>query len=94
MSPLLDSKNLIEQIRHNCSISDCRYAGTYSVCGWPSGCAISTSGEGAGALGGKDSSVVLEWIGEKEEEWDKLEGQEFKGITVAGKTFDPLTWRG
>jgi hypothetical protein len=95
MSPLLDSKNLIEQIRHNCSISDCRYAGTYSVCGlalrlrdlykWEKGLEPWVE---------KDSSVVLEWIGEKEEEWDKLEGQEFKGITVAGETFDPFDVEG
>jgi len=38
----------------------------------------------------EDSSVVLEWIGAKEEEWDKLEREEFAGITVAGKTHDPF----
>jgi len=92
---VFDLKNLIEQIRHNCSISDCRYAGTYSVCGlalrlrdlykWEKGLEPWVE---------EDSSVVLEWIGEKEEEWDKLEGQEFAEITVAGKTFDPFDVEG
>ena len=73
MSWVFDSRSLIEQIRHNCSISDCRYAGTYSVCGlalrlrdlykWENGLEPWVE---------EDSSVVLEWIGEKEEEWDKL----------------------
>jgi hypothetical protein len=95
MSWVLDSKNLIEQIRHNCSISDCRYAGTYSVCGlalrlrdlykWEKGLEPWVE---------EDSSVILEWIGEKEEEWDKLEEQEFAQITMAGKTYDPFDVEG
>jgi len=88
---VLDSRNLIEQIRHNCSISDCRYAGTYSVCGlalrlrdlykWEKGLEPWVE---------EDSSVVLEWIGKKEDEWDKLEEQEFSEISVDGKTYDPF----
>jgi hypothetical protein len=90
-----DPKTLIRQVLHNCSISDCRYAGTYSVCGlalrlrdlykWEKGLEPWVE---------EDSSVVLEWIGEKEEEWDRLEGQEFAEITVAGKTFDPFDVEG
>ena len=91
MSPVFDSKNLIEQVRHNCSISDYRYAGTHTVCGlalrlrdlykWEKGLEPWVE---------EDSSVILEWIGEKEEEWDKLEEQEFGGITLAGKIYDPF----
>ncbi len=90
-----DPKTLIRQVQHNCNLSDCRYAGTYSVCGlalrlrdlykWEKGLEPWVE---------EDSSVVLEWIGEKEEEWDKLEGQEFAGITVAGKAFDPFDAEG
>ena len=92
---MLDSKDLTEQVRHNCSISDCRYAGTYSVCGlalrlrdlykWEKGLEPWVE---------EDSSVVLEWIGKKEDEWDKLEEQEFAGISVAGKTYDPFDVEG
>lgn len=95
MRPGFDRKDLIEQVRHNCSISDCRYAGTYSVCGlalrlrdlykWEKDLEPWVE---------EDSSVVLEWIGEKEEEWDKLEGREFAPITAAGKTFDPFDVQG
>jgi hypothetical protein len=91
MSQVFDSKALIEQVRHNCSISDCRYAGTYSVCGlalrlrdlykWEKGLEPWVE---------EDSSVVLKWIGEKEDEWDQLEEQAFAGILVAGKTYDPF----
>ena len=92
---VFDSKNLIEQIRNNCSISDCRYAGTYSVCGlalrlrdlykWEKGLEPWVE---------EDSSVILEWIGEKEEEWDKLDEQEFARITLAGKIYDPFDVEG
>jgi len=92
---MLDSKDLIAQVRHNCSLSDGRYAGTYSVCGlalrlrdlykWEKGLEPWVE---------EDSSVVLGWIGEKEEEWDKLEGREFSEITVAGRTFDPFDVEG
>jgi len=92
---MLDPKDLIEQVRHNCSISDCRYAGTYSVCGlalrlrdlykWEKGLEPWVE---------EDSSVVLEWIGKKEDEWDKLEEQDFAGISVAGKTYDPFDVEG
>ena len=95
MSLVFDSKSLIEQIRHNCSISDCRYAGTYSVCGlalrlrdlykWEKGLEPWVE---------EDSAVILEWIGEKEEEWDKLAEQEFAGVTMAGKTYDPFDVEG
>ena len=95
MSRVFDSKSLIEQIRHNCSISDCRYAGSYSVCGlalrlrdlykWEKGLEPWVE---------EDSSVVLEWIGNKEEQWDKLEEEEFTGISVAGKTYDPFDTEG
>ena len=75
---MFESKNLIAQIRHNCNISDSRYAGTYSVCGlalrlrdlykWEKGLEPWVE---------EDSSVILKWIGEKEEDWDKLDEQEF-----------------
>jgi len=42
----------------------------------------------------EDSSVILEWIGKKEDEWDKLGEQEFAGISVAGKTYDPFDVEG
>ena len=92
---MFDSKSLIDQVRHNCSISDCQYAGTYSVCGlalrlrdlykWEHGLEPWVE---------ENSSVILEWIGEKEEEWDKLAEQEFAGITLDGKTYDPFDVEG
>ena len=88
---MFESKNLIAQIRHNCNISDSRYAGTYSVCGlalrlrdlykWEKGLEPWVE---------EDSSVILKWIGEKEEDWDKLDEQEFAPITLDGKTYDPF----
>jgi len=95
MSRVFDSKSLIEQIRHNCSISDCRYAGSYSVCGLALRLRDLYKWEkGLEPWEEEDSSVILEWIGKKEDEWDKLGEQEFAGISVAGKTYDPFDVEG
>jgi len=42
----------------------------------------------------KESSEILEWIGDKEEEWDKLEERDFGEITILGKRYDPFDTTG
>ena len=88
---MLDLDALINQIQRNCDISDARHAGFYSVCGlalrlrdlykWEKGLEPWVEG---------DSSLVLEWIGEKEEAWEKLEEKDFEQITALGKRYDPF----
>lgn len=88
----LFNQNAIKaQVLRNCSISDSRHAGLYSVCGlalrlrdlykWEQGLDpwIET-----------ESSRLLQWIGEKEEEWEKLSELEFSRIEILGASYDPF----
>ena len=92
---VLELDDIIRQVLQNCCISDSRYAGFYSVCGlalrlrnlykWEKGLAPWIE---------KDSSEILEWIGDREEKWEDLEEKEFDEITILGRTYDPLDARG
>jgi hypothetical protein len=42
----------------------------------------------------KDSSEILEWIGDKEEEWDQLGEKDFSEIIISDKKYDPFDTRG
>jgi len=88
---MIDLDTLIHIIQTNCDISDARYAGHYSVCGlalrlrdlykWKKGLEPWVEG---------DSSLVLEWIGEREEAWEELEDKDFGQITAIDKRYDPF----
>ncbi len=82
---------IIDQVSRNCYISDSRYAGIYSVCGlalrlrnlykWD---------KGLDPWVEDDSDKVLEWIGDKEETWEKMAEEEFVDIMIADRTYDPF----
>ncbi len=87
----IDLESLVAQVNKNCDISDARYAGVYSVCGlalrlrdlykWRMGLDPWTEG---------DSVEVLQWIGDKEQEWACLEEEELHTIEIGGGYFDPM----
>lgn len=88
---MLELDAITNQIRRNCSISDSRHAGLYSVCGlalrlrdlykWEKGLEPWVE---------DDSYKILEWIGEKEEEWEKLTEDDFDEIEILGTRYDPF----
>jgi len=88
---VFEAEPIINQVTQNCCISDSRHAGLFSVCGlalrlrdlykWENGLDPWVEG---------DSSEVLEWIGDKEEKWDKLEEKDFHEITILGIKYDPF----
>ena len=92
---MLEIDAIISQVLRNCSISDSRHAGLYSVCGlalrlrdlykWEKG--LEPWVEEA-------SSKILEWIGEKEEKWEKLLEDDFGEITFLGTKYDPFDAKG
>lgn len=92
---MLELDTIVSQVLLNCSICDSRHAGLYSVCGlalrlrdlykWENGLDPWVE---------KDSSEILEWIGEKEEMWDQLEEKDFNEITILGKRYDPFDTTG
>lgn len=77
------------KVLENCDISDARHAGLYSICGlalrlrdlykWE---------QRLDPWQEHDSSRVLQWIGEKEQVWEKIAEQPFTPLTMNGRTFD------
>jgi hypothetical protein len=90
-SRLLELDTIISQILENCTICDSRHAGLYSVCGlalrlrdlykWENGLDPWIE---------KDSSEILEWIGDKEDEWEKQEERDFREIVILDSHYDPF----
>lgn len=86
---MFDLNSLTTQVIKNCQISDARHAGLYSICGlalrlrdlykWEMELAPWVE---------RESSEILEWIGEKEESWERLEGKDFRDIVINGEAFD------
>jgi hypothetical protein len=82
-------EKIVNQVVHNCNVSDARYAGYYSVCGlalrlrdlykWENGLAPWVE---------DDPSKVLEWIGEREALWENLTDEHFKEITIRGLSYE------
>lgn len=83
------------QVLQNCTISDSQYAGIYSICGlalrlrdlfkWEKELDPWTE---------KDSSEVLEWIGEKEQKWDILAQKQLNNIEILSCKFNPFDTKG
>ena len=82
---------IIAQVQENCDIADANHAGLYSICGlamrlrdlykWDMGLEAWKEG---------NPSEVLAWIDEKEQKWDKLAGNPFHAIMIAGHRYDPF----
>ena len=85
------SDPIIAQVRRNCTLSDARNAGRYSVCGLALRLRDLYKWENRlHPWVEKDSGDILKWIGEKEEEWENLEEKEFYNISLEGQYYDPF----
>jgi hypothetical protein len=92
---VLDLDALSRQVLENCAISDARFAGHYSVCGlalrlrdlykWQ---------KGLDPWVEEDPSVLLEWIGSKQEEWEGLVERDFAPLTISGTSYEPFDFSG
>ncbi len=92
---MLELDSIIRQVLRNCCICDARHSGLYSVCGlalrlrdlykWENGLDPWIE---------KDSSEILEWIGDKEEKWDILAKENFNEITILDSKYDPFDTTG
>jgi hypothetical protein len=88
---MFDLENITRQVLLNCDISDARHAGLYSICGlalrlrdlykWEAGLPPWIE---------KDSSEILDWIGDKEQRWEKIADTEYSKISIQGRDFDPF----
>ncbi len=90
----MHSDSLVKQVRHNCDLSDARFAGHYSICGlalrlrdlfkWEQRLAPWEE---------REASEVLAWIGQKEQLWERLQNEDFIPLTIDGKAYDPFDVR-
>lgn len=92
---MLELDAIISQVLRNCSISDSRHAGLYSVCGLALRLRDLYKWErGLDPWVEEASSKILEWIGEKEEKWEKLSEDDFGEIEFLGTEYDPFDAKG
>lgn len=92
---MLELDAIISQVLGNCSISDSRHAGLYSVCGLALRLRDLYKWEkGLDPWVEEDSFKILEWIGEKEEKWEKLAENDFAEIEILGTKYDPFDAQG
>lgn len=88
---MIDLDALCRQVVENCAISDARFAGHYSVCGLALRLRDLYKWEkGLDPWVEENPSVLLEWIGRKQEEWEGLVEREFGPLTVSGTRYDPF----
>jgi hypothetical protein len=91
VSELFDPDAIADQVRRNCSICDARHAGLFSVCGLAMRLRDLYKWEkGLDPWVEKEAAEILEWIGAKEETWERLEEKEFMDISINGTKYDPF----
>jgi hypothetical protein len=80
---------LARQIINNCDISDAQHAGLYSTCGLALRLRDLYKWEHRlKPWEEKDSSEILDWIGEKEALWEKLADAKYTDLSIQGKRYD------
>jgi len=78
-------------VRFNCSVTDAKHAGIYSVCGLVMRLRDLYKWEHRLPPWQEDASEkVLEWIGDKETHWETLMTAEFQTLSLNGQRFDPF----
>jgi len=86
---------ITDQVLQNCDIADSQHSGLYSICGLALRLRDLYKWEkGLDPWIEKDSAEILEWIGDKEQTWDRLAGKDFKKITILGSAYDPFDTAG
>jgi hypothetical protein len=88
---MFDLDDLTRQVLENCDISDARHAGLYSTCGLALRLRDLYKWEkGLNPWEEKDSSEILDWIGHKEQKWEKLADKNYVELSLQGKQYDPF----
>ncbi len=88
---MLDQDALIQQVLYNCDVADAHHAGLHSVCGLALRLRELYKWEkGLDPWVEKESSTVLDWIGQKEERWEDLSDKRLRNIDISGVSYDPF----
>jgi hypothetical protein len=86
-----DTRALIHQVRRNCTISDARFAGFYSVCGLAMRLRDLYKWEHAlPPYEEHEAERVLDWIDRKETCWETLQEAEYQDLVINGRRLDPF----
>lgn len=92
---MFEVDTVVRQILNNCDISDAQHAGLYSTCGLALRLRDLYKWEHRlDPWEEKDSSEILDWIGEKEELWETLADAKYTDLSIEGKRYDPFDTRG
>ena len=92
---MFEVDTVARQILNNCDISDAQHAGLYSICGLALRLRDLYKWEHRlNPWEEKDSSEILDWIGEKEVLWGKLADAKYTDLSLEGKRYDPFDTRG
>jgi len=88
---MIDIEDITRQVLCNCDISDSMFSGYFSVCGLALRLRDLYKWENKlEPWKEKDSSEILDWIGERESKWERLAGEKFRNITISGTSHDPF----
>jgi hypothetical protein len=84
-------ESIVDQVLHNCEISDAQHAGLYSICGLALRLRDLFKWEKRlPPWKEKEAVEVLEWIGEKELRWAELEDRQYQEIRIENSLHDPF----
>ncbi len=87
----MDISKFTRQVLYNCTVSDARYAGLYSICGLAMRLRDLYKWERRLPPWQEDEAArVLEWIGAKEDLWETLLETDFSPLPVNGRGFEPF----
>ena len=88
---MFDARKLAASVQKNCHISDARFAGNYTMCifllkmreyfRWEQGIPLAQP---------LPRATLGEWLTAREEEWDRLESEDFAPLPIDGEQFDPF----
>lgn len=86
---------LLQDIKHNCDISDARFWGFFSICGLLMRYLdLYRSEQGLPPWSPAPREEIGRWIQRKESQWPELEQREFVDLTVDGRRFQPFDLAG
>jgi hypothetical protein len=87
----MDLKELIGQVKLNCTISDAKFWGYYSVCGLLMRMReLYLNEHSLMPWDNAPADEVSRWVSGREAQWGILEDERLREITVAGKLYDPF----
>ncbi len=85
------AQTITQQVRRYCDISDAQHAGLYSTCGLALRLRDLYKWEHAlDPWQEKDTSEILDWIGEKEALWETLHDATYADLMIEGNRYDPF----